>query len=160
MTSRQAWFGKSSLFMGILFLQGFYFPFADPHVFSDLIPYHLLPQLFSGYSPVALALSAYIIFVVIILIFSVLVYNMTKNITSSLIFASLLVNIPNFAADNFFLRPEVHMGAITFFRSSFANLPTEYSWKIECCSLLTYFSSYQFFGFSYPFMVFRSAFCY
>lgn len=99
---------------GNSFLQGFYFPFADPHVFSDLIPYHLLPQLLSGYDPVALALSAYFIFVAIILIFSVLIYNMTKNITNSLIFASLFVNIPNFAADNFFLRPEVHMGAITF----------------------------------------------
>lgn len=99
---------------GDYFLQGFYFPFPDPHIFSDLIPFHLLPQLLTGYDPIALALSSYFIYVAVIIIYSVLIYNMTNNITNSLIFSSLFTNIPNSAADSFVLRPEIHIGAIFF----------------------------------------------
>lgn len=68
----------------------------------------------SGFDAKALVLSSYCIYVLIVVIYSVLIYSMTKNITNSLIFAALLTNIPNLAGDYFFVRPTQHMATILF----------------------------------------------
>jgi len=101
---------------GNYFLQGYYLPSADPYIFSDIILFHLLPQLLTRYDPKALALSSYFIYVAVIITYSVLIYDMTKNIKNSLIFASLLANIPNNAggAYYFFECPTNHISTIFF----------------------------------------------
>jgi len=98
---------------GNYFLKGYYFPFPDPYIFSDLIPFHILPQLLTRYDPKALILSSYFIYVAVIITYSVLIYNMTGKIRNSLIFASLLANIPN-NTTFFFLQPVIHVGTILF----------------------------------------------
>lgn len=98
---------------GNYFLQGYYFPAPDPHIFTEKIPFHVLPQLLTGYDPKALSLSAYVIFIAVLITYSILIYSMTKRVRNSLIFASLLANIP-MSANPFFLQPEIHVGAIFF----------------------------------------------
>jgi hypothetical protein len=97
---------------GNYFLKGYYLPFSDPLIFSEL-PFHALPQLLTRYDPKALLLSSYSIYLAVICIYSVLIYNMTKKITNSLIFASVLANIPN-NADSFITIPTIHMATILF----------------------------------------------
>lgn len=46
-------------------LKGYYFPFPDPHIFSELIPFHVLPQLLTRYDPKALYLTSYSIYVAV-----------------------------------------------------------------------------------------------
>jgi hypothetical protein len=98
---------------GNYLLQGYYFPAPDPHIFTEKIPFHLFPQLITGYNPKALSLSAYVIFVGVIITYSTIIYNLTKKIKNSFIFAALLANIP-ISANAFFLQPEIHVGAIFF----------------------------------------------
>ena len=102
---------REILVHGNYFLKGFYFPFTGPNIFSDVLPFHLLPQLLTGYDPKALLLSAYSMYVATIIVYSVLVYNMTRKITNSLIFAALLANIPT-NSSSFFLLPSDHVGTI------------------------------------------------
>ncbi len=102
---------REILVHGNCFLKGFYFPYPGPMIFTDVLPFHLLPQLLTGYDPKASLLSAYSMYVAIIIIYSVLMYKMTRKMTNSLIFASLLANIPS-NASRFFLIPSDHMGTI------------------------------------------------
>ena len=97
---------------GNYFLKGCYFPFPDPYIFTEL-PFHVLPQLLTGYDPKALLLTSYFIYVTVIIIYSLLIYEMTKKITNSLIFASVLANIPN-SADLFFTIPMTHVATILY----------------------------------------------
>ena len=103
---------------GNYFLSGYYFPSADPYIFSDFLPFHLLPQLFSDYNPMALVVSSYLIFVGIVVVYSMLIYSITKNITNSLIFSALIANVPNspfgWGSYSFFAVPTGHTATILF----------------------------------------------
>jgi len=143
---------------GNYLLKGYYFPFPDPHIFSELIPFHVLPQLLTRYDPKALYLTSYSIYVAVIIIYSALIYNIKRRITNSLIFASVLANIPN-NADIFFLVPTTQMGTIFFYRNPIVNIQTKYKWEIKRCLLFTCFSSYKFLRFSPHLVVFHSILC-
>lgn len=74
------------------FLTDFYLPYLDP-VYLDTIVFHVIPQYISNYDPDILRTMAYVIFCLTILVYSYLIYKITKNITCSLIFAALFFNI-------------------------------------------------------------------
>ncbi|WP_321418853.1 hypothetical protein [uncultured Methanomethylovorans sp.] len=103
---------------GNYFLSGYYFPSADPYIFSDFLPFHLLPQLFSDYDPMALVVSSYLIFIGTVVVYSMLIYSITKNITNSLIFSALIANVPNspfgWGSYSFFAVPTGHTATILF----------------------------------------------
>jgi hypothetical protein len=103
---------------GNYFLSGYYFPSADPYIFSDFLPFHLLPQLFSDYDPMALVVSSYLIFVATVVVYSMLIYSITKNITNSLIFSALIANVPNnpfgWGSYSFLAVPTGHTATILF----------------------------------------------
>jgi hypothetical protein len=44
------------------FLDSYYFPSADPFWFSDIIPFHLIPQISSDFNPMAIRIMSYLIF--------------------------------------------------------------------------------------------------
>ena len=73
---------------GNYFLKGYYFPFPDPHIFSELIPFHLLPQLLTRYDPKALCLTSYSIYVAVYhYIFRYLLYTILQQNNNFFIFA-------------------------------------------------------------------------
>lgn len=98
---------------GNYFLSGYYFPSADPYIFSDFIPFHSLPQFFSEYDPKFLLISSYFIFVGTIVVYSTLIYSITKNVTNSLIFSAVTANLPN-SSYYFLAVPTGHTATILF----------------------------------------------
>ena len=42
---------------GDYFLNQFSFPTADPNIFSDILPFHLIPQIISNFDPNAIRMS-------------------------------------------------------------------------------------------------------
>ena len=44
--SREIWVHKN------LLLSQFYLPSSTPHIFSDILPFHLLPQIISNFDPI------------------------------------------------------------------------------------------------------------
>ncbi len=109
---------REALEHGNYFLSGYYFPSADPYIFSDFLPFYLFPQLLSNYDPTALVISSYLIFVGTIVVYSMLIYSITKNITNSLIFSALIANVPNspfgWGSYYFFAVPTGHTATILF----------------------------------------------
>ncbi|HML25627.1 MAG TPA: hypothetical protein PKC27_02860, partial [Methanomethylovorans sp.] len=100
------------------FLSGYYFPSADPYIFSDFLPFYSFPQLLSDYDPISLVISSYLIFVGTITVYSMLIYSMTNNITNSLIFSALIANVPNspfgWGSYYYFAVPTGHTATILF----------------------------------------------
>lgn len=86
------------------------FPNNDPYLFTDIYPFYIIPQVLSGYDPVVLKLTAYVMFLLVVMIFSYMVY-MNSGMTNALIFAALLVNISPIAYTKF-ITPEYHIGTI------------------------------------------------
>jgi len=84
--SREIWIHHNSL-------TGFYASSADPNYFTCLFPFHFLPQIITNFSPTALKSVTFVIFCCVILVFSILVFKLTKNVTCSLVFAALVSNL-------------------------------------------------------------------
>lgn len=78
---------------GNFFLINFYFPQTGTCYFTDIYTFHLIPQIVSNFSPFALKLVGFGIFCLIILAFGFLIWKISKNITSALIFAALVSNL-------------------------------------------------------------------
>jgi len=74
-------------------LNSYYFPANDPFWFSDILPFHLIPQIISNFDPLALKVVCYIIFLLIILVFAILIYNISNSRIAALTFAALFINI-------------------------------------------------------------------
>lgn len=84
--SREIWIHQN-------FLTGFYASSADPNYFTCLFPFHFVPQILTNFSPLALKSASFVIFCCVILVFSILVFKLTKNVTCSLVFAALFSNL-------------------------------------------------------------------
>ena len=94
-------------------LSQFSFNSADPNIFSDILPFHLVPQIISNFDPYAIRIMAFIIFLLIISIFSYLIYNITGEVLNVLIFSALLANLwPG--SFYFFSQPSAHNGTMVF----------------------------------------------
>jgi hypothetical protein len=88
----------------------FDFPVNDPYLFTDIYTFHLLPQLFSGYDPTVLRLTAFAMFLILIAIFSYLVYRYA-GLVSAMMFAALMANLDP-GAYTYFINPEWHVGTL------------------------------------------------
>ena len=88
----------------------FNFPVNDPHLFTDVYTFHLLPQYLSGYDPNVLRLTAFVMFVILIVIFAYIIYGYT-GVVSAMMFAALMANLsPD--AYYYFISPDWHLGML------------------------------------------------
>jgi hypothetical protein len=94
-------------------LESYYFPSADPFWFSDIIPFHLIPQIISDFNPMAIRIICYIIFLLSILIFSLLIKKISGDTTKALIFAAFIANLYPESV-RFYLVPTCHNATIFF----------------------------------------------
>jgi hypothetical protein len=98
---------------GNTFLDGFNYPVNYPAVFTDLLPFHLLIQLLTNYDPAALRLTAFLIFILILAIYSALVYKVTGDRVKALLFMAFLANLTP-SAYYFFVQPVSHGATVMF----------------------------------------------
>ena len=66
----------------------FDYPVNDPHIFTDVYTFHLMPQYLSGYDPTVLRLTAFVMFLILIAIFAYIIYRYA-GIVSAMMFAAL-----------------------------------------------------------------------
>jgi hypothetical protein len=88
----------------------FTYPADDPYLFTDIIPFYLVTQFLSGYSPVVLKLTAFAIYLLVVAVFSYIVYRYAGTI-NALIFAALFANLSPLAY-YVFITPEYHVGTL------------------------------------------------
>lgn len=88
----------------------FNMPVNDPYIFTDIYTFHLLPQYLSGFDPAVIRLTAFAMFVFVLLVFTYIV-NKYSDIVNALIFAALLSNITYTAYDTV-LFPSYQVGTI------------------------------------------------
>src|SRR5208337_1757723 len=65
----------------------FNYPADDSYLFTDIYPFYLITQFLSGYNPLVLKLTAYLIFLLAVAVFSFIVYKYSGPI-NALIFAA------------------------------------------------------------------------
>ena len=88
----------------------FNYPANDPHLFTDVYTFHLLPQYLSGYDPTVLRLTAFVMFLILIAIFAYIIYGYAGTV-SALMFAALMANLsPD--AYWYFISPDWHLGML------------------------------------------------
>jgi len=73
------------------FLSYFYVPSDDSYTFEVVI-FHLLPQILSNFNPIMLNIVSFFIFLLIIIIFSHIIFSFTKSLLNTLFFSALLSN--------------------------------------------------------------------
>jgi len=71
----------------------YHFSSSTSNIFSDILPFHLLPQLISNFNPYAIRITAYVIFLLVVIIFSYIIFKITNEKINGLIFAALLSNL-------------------------------------------------------------------
>ena len=107
MVSLEIWKHKDYL------LSQYYFPAADPNIFSDILPFHLIPQIISNFDPYAIRIMTFVIFLLMIFIFSYLIFKVSGNAINGLIFAALLANLWS-GSFWFFSMPTAHNATLFF----------------------------------------------
>lgn len=105
--SREIWVHKN------LLLSQFYLPSSTPHIFSDILPFHLLPQIISNFDPSAIRIMSFVIFLLVIGVFSYLIFKIAGNIINGLIFAALFSNLWA-GSFSFYSMPTSHNGTLFF----------------------------------------------
>lgn len=100
-------------------LDNIYLPSANPYIFSDILPFHLVPQIISDFNPLCLKVVTYFIYVLIVVNFSYIVYKLTGKNTNALLFASFMANISSsylfsFMGSSFYLEPTHHNATVLF----------------------------------------------
>lgn len=73
------------------FFSYYYVPAYDNYI-PEVIVFHLLPQILSNYDPSMLKMVAFFIFLLIIVIFSYIIFLSTKSLLNTLFFSALLSN--------------------------------------------------------------------
>lgn len=73
------------------FFSYYYVPSDDSNIF-EVIVFHLVPQILSNYDPIMLKIITFIIFLLIIIIFSFIIFFLTKSLLNALFFSALLSN--------------------------------------------------------------------
>src|SRR5271157_68259 len=103
------------------FLSGYYLPSQDTFIFTELLPFQLLPQILTGYDPLALKLVIFMEFALGVGILSYIVYMISGSTISALQFAALAANLPT-TGYYYFALPTSHMGTTIFLGVIFALL--------------------------------------
>jgi len=94
------------------FLSGYYFPAADPYLFTDILPFHMIPQILSGYDPSVLKITQ---FAIVLLLTIIIAYNVYKkyDILAGILFLCLFYSMPN-TSYYFYAQPVCHSATILF----------------------------------------------
>lgn len=87
------------------------FPANNPYFFTDYI-FHLAVQPLTGYSPVALVLTSYVMYVLIVLVCAALAFRLAGRM-EALVAAALVANMP-FMGLRYVLYPLYHNGTTLF----------------------------------------------
>jgi hypothetical protein len=74
-------------------LSGFYLNSADNHLLSEIFTFQFLPQVLSNYDPAMLRVMSFVIFALIVAVYSYLVYRLTSDTMKTAAFAALLSTI-------------------------------------------------------------------
>ncbi len=98
-------------------LKDFYFTSNYPSIYSDIIPFHLLPQVITNFSPDALRITCFFIFVLLLCIFTHIIYYFSKNLLNSAVFFALMANM--FPISYFFYGHSLYHVATAFFAGIF-----------------------------------------
>lgn len=75
-------------------LSGYHLLSSDSLVFTELIPFQLIPQILTNYNPLSLKIITFLMFVLSVIILSYLVYFVTGKIFPTILFGALATNIP------------------------------------------------------------------
>ncbi|HTY90143.1 MAG TPA: hypothetical protein VMC84_03115 [Methanocella sp.] len=95
------------------FLSGYYLPSQDTFLFTELLPFQLIPQILTDYDPAALKLMTYIEFALGAGVLAYIVFMITGEALNALLFTALAVNVPPIAYQ-FFSLPTSHAGTVVF----------------------------------------------
>lgn len=98
---------------GNYLLKGLILNSMDSQLFEDIVPFHLVPQILTDFSPDALRLTTFFIYLSLVVVCSYLVFCVTKNKTSMLVFAALMANLCPLSY-SYFEAPMSHIAAILF----------------------------------------------
>lgn len=96
---------------GFQVLEEYRLPSDDPYLFSDSLPFHLPIQFLTGFSLLALKISSFLIYILIIGVFSLVVFFMTGNRTAALAFAAFFAALPP-SSSLVYMTPIFHNGTI------------------------------------------------
>jgi hypothetical protein len=88
----------------------FNYPIYDSYLFTDIYTFHLIPQFISNYDANVLRLTAFAVFLLVVFIFSYIIFIYT-DIVKALIFAALITNLNQYAYP-YFINPEFHVGTL------------------------------------------------
>ncbi len=98
---------------GNIFLDGFHFPVNYPYVFTDLVPFYAVTQLLTNYSPTALSLTGFFIYVLTLIVYSLIIFTISGNKLQALIFAALFSNLTP-SSYIFFMQAVSHGATLLF----------------------------------------------
>lgn len=96
---------------GNYLLKGIYLNSLDSQLFNDILLFHLVPQVLTDFNPDVLRTTAFAIFFLTVVIFSYIVFIVTKDKTNALVFAALMANITPISY-SYFVSPMSHIAAI------------------------------------------------
>ncbi len=94
-------------------LSGYYLPSQDTFIFTELLPFQLIPQILTDYSPLALKIMTFIEFSLGVAVLSYIIYVVSGSYISALLFAALAANLSP-GGYQYFALPTSHMGTIVF----------------------------------------------
>jgi hypothetical protein len=78
------------------------------------IPLHVIPQILTNYDPYALRIVAFLLFALVIFVFSYIIYKTSGQPACALTFAALLANIDPISYYTFFAQPSFHISTILY----------------------------------------------
>lgn len=73
------------------FFSSYYMSAADSNIF-EVVTFYLLPQILSHFDPVILKVTAFFVFLLIVIVFSYIIFFSTKSLFNTLFFSALLSN--------------------------------------------------------------------
>lgn len=94
-------------------LSGYYLPSDDTFIFTELLPFQLVPQVLTHYDPLALKLTSFAIFGLAVAALSYVVFLVSGETISALLFAALAVNLSP-AGYDYFAISTTHIGTMVF----------------------------------------------
>jgi len=98
---------------GFQVLTQYRLPSDDPYLFSDTLFFHLPIHFFLNFSLIALKISSFLIFILIICVFSLIVFFATKKKIIALSFAAFFTALPP-SSSLTYMTPIFHNGTIFF----------------------------------------------
>lgn len=94
-------------------LRDFFVPANCSHIFSELVPFYLVPGILSGFSPSAYRLVGFAVFVLIVALFSCVVFAVTGSRAGALAMAALTANMSPLPFAEYY-GPMLHNGVVVF----------------------------------------------